>query len=549
MKDNFFASLLLGSCTMLVYLFSRIVIPTSAQLFLASVVPFTLRFNLLVILVFSLLAYKVFLKAFNKISLLNWLLLGMILSGGLYQFWVAAPFTHRVYFDEDMYINVAMNIAGSNKALKTNLGTPTNCFEGEYNKDPSGLPALISIPFSFLGPSEYLASRVTVVICLFNALLAFLLAYLFFKDQAVALFSALIFILLPENLIWASTVAAEPYQLFFVGLTILGLVLFKQTKNNYLLMFSLAGLAYAAQIRLEGILLLLPVSLYLMMYFNLEEELKNKGFIACFVFFFILLLPQAFSQGVFRGENWGAGNLPMFGLSHFPGNFQTNLFFFFENTRTPLLVTLLAIGGLLPVKENFKAKLFWGLFFTVFFGIFLFFYAGSYNYGTDVRFSLILNLPLAILAASACQKIRLIFLSRLSSLLAYTLIVAGLFLSFLSVFKSIPLGEESIEGRFSHDYMVACLRALPKNSFLFSYDPCIAVINGQGGAQTFHLLQKEKMKTVFASAKHVYLFRDIWSYLPPYKSDWPKYYASHKIKFIAGQTFRDKAYNLYEIYR
>ncbi|MFH1386601.1 MAG: glycosyltransferase family 39 protein [bacterium] len=547
-KDNFFALLPVASVLMLIYLISRLIIQPSAQLFLGSIVAYTLRFNLLVIVVLGFLSYKAFISSFNKITLTTWLLLGVILAGGFYQFWVASPLTHRVYFDEDLYIVIAQNIAASNKALKTNLGTPTSCIEGEYNKDPSGMPAVVSIPFSLFGPSEYLASRVTVVISLLNVLLAFLLAYLLFKNQVIALFSGLIFILLPENIIWASTVAAEPYQLFFAGLTLLGLVLFKQTRNKYLLMFTLASLAYAAQVRIEGILLLVPVSLYLMVHFDLEKEKKSKFFVASFILFFLLILPQAFSQSAFKGENWGAGSLPMFGFIHFFHNFQTNFAFFFENTRTPLLVTLLAIVGFFPLREKIRTKLLLSSFFAVFFGIFLFFYAGSYNYGTDVRFSLILNLPLSIMAAVVCQKIRVFFLGRLPSLLAYTIIFACLFLSFLSVFNCIPLGEESIEGRYSHDYMVACLRALPKNSYHFSYDPCIAVINGQGGGQTFYLLQPDKMKKVFASAKHVYLFRDIWSHLPPFKDEWHRFYSSHKIKYITGSTFRNKAYNLYEIF-
>ena len=46
------------------------------------------------------------------------------------------------------------------------------------------------------------------------------------------------------------------------------------------------------------------------------------------------------------------------------------------------------------------------LWFLMFWGIFLFFYAGSYKYGADVRFALVSFMPLAVLAGLGADRLR-----------------------------------------------------------------------------------------------------------------------------------------------
>jgi hypothetical protein len=46
------------------------------------------------------------------------------------------------------------------------------------------------------------------------------------------------------------------------------------------------------------------------------------------------------------------------------------------------------------------------LWFILFYGIFLFFYAGSYKYGADVRFALVSFMPLAVLSGMGADRLR-----------------------------------------------------------------------------------------------------------------------------------------------
>ena len=249
-QENIFLSGLLYSVILVLFILPRLLMPaswsSSLQSMLAGWVSYTLRLHLLLLLILGILIFRPLREKLRSINYKTWLALALVLGLGFYLFWSVGPFTHRVYFDEDIYMNIGANIAHQNVALKTNLGTPDHCYDGEYNKDPSGMPALLSVFYSIFGVDEYLSSRITVTVSLLTALLIFLIAYLIFGQELLALFAAFIFILMPENIIWAPTVAAEPYLVFFSALTLLGMVLYAQTWDNKALIFSLFSLAYAA---------------------------------------------------------------------------------------------------------------------------------------------------------------------------------------------------------------------------------------------------------------------------------------------------------------
>src|SRR4051812_24923333 len=64
------------------------------------------------------------------------------------------PAEHRLFFDEDIYINIASNLAKAPVAQITLLGGPDHVDVSTYYKEPSGFPVLLSILFFFTGPGE-----------------------------------------------------------------------------------------------------------------------------------------------------------------------------------------------------------------------------------------------------------------------------------------------------------------------------------------------------------------------------------------------------------
>src|SRR3990167_2893564 len=84
---------------------------------------------------------------------LEWLAFAPALAGLAASFLFLPP-VHRLFFDEDMYINLAMNLARAPVAQLTLLGSPDDIAVSTYYKEPAGWPVLLSLIFVVTGPSE-----------------------------------------------------------------------------------------------------------------------------------------------------------------------------------------------------------------------------------------------------------------------------------------------------------------------------------------------------------------------------------------------------------
>ena len=170
--------------------------------------------------------------------------------------------------------------------------------------------------------------------------------------------------------------------------------------------------SFACQFRPESALIAVPAGLILV--FMIPKELLTVRFYAFILLGITLLSPHLIHLYAVKGEGWGAPGGGKFALKYFDENFRVNALFYLKNSRFPLFVTVLFFVGLgLPILrvatqgkkmkttvESFLWRekgvlLSW---FLMFWGIFLVFYAGSYNYGADVRFSLLSYIPMAVLA-------------------------------------------------------------------------------------------------------------------------------------------------------
>src|SRR6266850_1631787 len=59
--------------------------------------------------------------------------------------------THRLFFDEDIYINIANNLSQAPVNQVTVLGDPDSVQISSYYKEPPGWPVLLSRVFSITG--------------------------------------------------------------------------------------------------------------------------------------------------------------------------------------------------------------------------------------------------------------------------------------------------------------------------------------------------------------------------------------------------------------
>ncbi len=368
----------------------------------------------------------------------------------------AAPRIHRIYYDEDIYNNIGQCIADKHRAVMCNEAYYENnelAIAGcEYNKQPIGWPYLAGIAFRLFGTNETFAFVVNNLFYGLAAFAVFLTAYLLFRDVFAALSACLCYVLIPVNLHWFNTCAAEPSAALFAALAVLAALIYIRNKKPVSLFFLTTALAFSFNFRPEGFLIAGVIGLL----FLLEDIaiLKRKEFYFCAALLVVLSSGIVIHLNAVKGQSWGATG-PKFSLDYFANNFKANSAFYYDNKAFPLLFLLFAVAGLLFYKNRayIKEKIVTLSWFLAFWGIFLFFYAGSYKFGQDVRFSLLSYAPLAIFAGSGVSFIRNFLENKVRSIAAILLLLIMFNFTWFLPFVRAE-GQEAWEARNGHKYAV-----------------------------------------------------------------------------------------------
>ena len=451
---------------------------------LISIVPWFLEINFLLIVIGIALNIKTFKTIFSGISLRQWYLVSAVVVMGIVMAVFVAPRVHRIFYDENIYLNIGQTIAAQKKAAMCAEGYNNygeyHCVQLEHNKQPYAFPHLLSIVYRIFGASELAGFLFNNFIFGFSIFTSFMLGFLFFKRFSAGAYSALIYCLIPENIIWANTTSVEPSAALFSGLVMVaGLIFFKEKRVKTLFLFSVL-LSYSMQFRTESLLILPVVGLLFLLYDI--NSLKDKNTYFFMALALALIVPHIVQIYAVRGESWGSSG-PRMSLTYFFNNFKVNSLFYLENMRFPLLYTLL-LGVGIAFKRNFKEKVVLITWFFLFWGIFLVFYAGSYKFGQDIRFSLVSYMPFALLAGLGIVRLEDLFeakgLIRVFRVAAVTVILVT-FSGFLPHVRTI--GEEACQARADHRYAQEMAKILPENSIVLSHNPNMFLLWGKNAAQ------------------------------------------------------------------
>lgn len=476
-------------------------------------VPWNLRVNFLLLLVGIFLSHQDILGSIK--NFLNkkgtYLLLLLLLSFSLVFF--VAPRTHRIFFDEDIYANTGQNIALTNQTGYANYGT----FEyGEYhpqwityNKDPSGWPFLISLVFQLFGTNEAYAFFLNNLLFIGSVLLVFFITWSLTGCYFTSSLSALIFGLVPHNLTWANTAAAEPSASFFAGAVVLSLIVFAKTRNNRHLFLLAVMIPFASYMRPETTLVFfLVVVAFLVLS---PRDLVSKKFWGFGLLTALFLLPNLLHFYALGGHSWGAEGAK-FSFGFFWENLRVNGLYYLNNESFPTLFTLLFLVGLVLARHALKWKLLTLTWFLLFWGIFLFFYAGSYRYGADVRFSLLSFMPLSILAGMGGAYLREKIEGLISKDTSFFVILVLLFafVRFLPLVRQV--GQEAWGARYDHKYAREFIKKIPERSIVLTHNPTMFLLWKQNAIQTYAGINnpdliKRLMKKYYG---HVYFHYDYW---------------------------------------
>jgi hypothetical protein len=341
----------------------------------------------------------------------------------------------QLYFDENIYQGVAMNILAHGNALWCQYGTGylRDCYVNQVYHDPVGWSVFIAMAFGLFGIGTGTAFGLELLVGALSIAAVFLLSSVLFERKSIAAISTVAFAAMPLLYVWSRTQADMdlPFMMLAIFSFFFFVVFKKRGSFNTLAMFAFS-LALTAYIRIEAILLVGVFALLLAIFgeAGIRREIAkniaaagraiddNAKAILLLIAFVALLTPELYYISLEAANpNYGqSANQPLLSLSNFEGNVGTNVYFVFgvlsgmnSKDSYPLVfsdtILALAIVGTLLFAFDGRSRnrfgviaLLWA-WFLAYFVFYTAFYAGAANYGVDSRFMLQLVPPLSLLGA------------------------------------------------------------------------------------------------------------------------------------------------------
>lgn len=399
------------------------------------------------------------------------------LAGGM------APRTNRLFYDEHIYESIGQNLADLHRAQMCLEGNveygALDCARAEYNKQPYGYPYLLSLGYRAFGVSESIAHRLNVASAGVAAWAAFVAALLLFGDAVAAVFAAIVFMLIPQQLLWAHTAAAEPTSALTALLAVTAGLAHARLQTTRSLAWMVAAMAFAAQFRIEALLVVPVVAVTLVLLAPSEFARPRTWWGATIGLWLCAAL--VFHIAAVRGESWGASG-DRLSLVHVLPNLASNGRFYLADPRFPASFTVLALAGML--WRPARTVLIPAVLFLAFWGTYLFFYAGSYDFGADVRFSLMTYPALALLAGRGLSVLLALAQTKVPAPRAAGGVLGLLVLQFLWFTPQVrAIGAEAWAARADVAFAREVIPTLPPNSIVLTHNPSIFHVNGLNAAQ------------------------------------------------------------------
>jgi hypothetical protein len=395
-----------------------------------------------------------------------------------------APRTNRIFYDEQIYQNIGQNLAELRLAQACEDGFieygQLRCVDGEYNKQPYAYPYLLSVAYRVFGVHDGVAFGVNAAAMAAAICAVYFLTLLLFADRLAAAFAALVLALVPQQIIWSATAAAEPSASAAAAAGAAAAAYYLRRGSPAALAAMTVAAAFAIQFRPESFLIL-PVMGWIAWPRLWRELQRPRGWWAAVLFLLLAAVPVAHLFAV-RQAGWGT-TAARFSAAYVLPNLRINGRFFLADWRFPVLFTVLAAAGATGRRNAFERAAI-AVYFLVFFAVDLAFYAGSYNYGADVRYSLMTYPPLAVLAGVGVVRViqavdRLMPRAR-ASVLA-TALLLFVFLLYAPVVRATT--EEAWAARADVRFAKTVARQLPPGSYVLSQDPGMFQVWGVSAGQ------------------------------------------------------------------
>jgi hypothetical protein len=330
-----------------------------------------------------------------------------------------------------------------------------------------------------------------------------------FGDRTAAAFAGFILLLIPQQILWSATAAVEPSASLACVAAVLCAASFCDSKTPLALAGTGAAAAYAAQFRPESFLIV-PVIALLLWRCLTADQFTRVTVWAIALMFVALVATHVGHMTAVRNEGWGTNDARLSLAYVFP-NLRVNGAFYVGDERFPWIVTLLAAAGLIARRFPLE-RLCFAAYFMAFFGIYLMFYAGSYNYGADVRYSLLTFPPLAVLGGLGASRMARWLERRVPGLRAAPVIAAGLAFQFLWYAPVVrATTEEAWAARADVRFARSFASGLRGNSYVLTHNPGMFHVWGVNAGQMSSIVNNPgQLQFLGTRYDEVYLHWNFW---------------------------------------
>jgi hypothetical protein len=395
-----------------------------------------------------------------------------------------APRTNRIYYDEQIYQNIGQNLSDLKLAQMCNSGIVEygrlECSIGEYNKQPYAYPHLLSVGYRLFGVREATAFAVNALAMAATVFAVYLFTWVLFDDRMAAWFAAFVMALTPQQIVWSATAAVEPTASLACVAALLCAALFLRSRTTLALAATACSAAYAIQFRPESPLVL-PV-IAMLLWRTARTEFGRARVWWCGLLFVLLATANIGHLVAVRNEGWGTSEARL-SLNYVIPNLRVNGWFYVWDWRFPAVFTLLAFVGVFGRRfgqERLTVVAYLALFFTMD----LLFYAGSYNYGADVRYSLLTYPPIAVLAGLGARRLSTWIAAVTPEPRARALVAGALAFQFLLYLPGVrATTQEAWAARADVRFARSFVRNLPPNSFVLTHNPGMFHVWGVNAGQ------------------------------------------------------------------
>jgi hypothetical protein len=336
----------------------------------------------------------------------------------------------------------------------------------------------------------------------------YLLVLTLFADRTAALFAAMVLLLIPEQLAWSASAAVEPTASLACISALLAAAWFAHARSDVSLAGTAIAAAYAVQFRAESLLIVAVVGLLLWQ--RAPDEFRRRRILWAGLLFLALAAVHIGHLAAVRNEGWGTAGQRL-SMDYASQNLRVNGWFFLADRRFPAAFTVLALAGwFVPRAQAGRSAI--ALYFALFFGITLFFYAGSYDYGADVRYSLATYPPLAVLAGLGAARLSR-WLERFIPGFAAGALLTAAACQFAWVYLPVvrSRSDSAWAARADVDFAHAFAASLPHNAYVLTHNPGMFHVWGVNAGQMSLAASSEAVDALAARfAGGVYLHWNYW---------------------------------------